>query len=133
MNKWFKRTRKGNTTRTTYLHDPPTHSYSYGNKFCRVTLTRKRSKIIQTIVRTVGGYRQITKKTISKSPTTKKPLNRPSKVKWNKPNFPKIKFKRTKPSSRRRRTRSPKINMSLFSFKWVMLYFIAVYLFYNLR
>lgn len=114
MAKWFKRTKKGNTTTTTYLdgRTPTTWSQSIGSGSYRQTLTHRGSKVIETITRKTGGYTQITKKT----------RNKKSKV--IKPYKPKTyKFKKAKKLRHRRTNRVDMRNIV-----FVILFAMAVYL-----
>lgn len=118
MAKWFKRTKKGNTTTTTYLdgRTPTTWSQSIGSGSYRQTLTHRGGKVIETITRKTGGYTQITKKTRNKKPKVIKPYK------------PKTyKFKKAK-KIRHRRTRSTTSTLPLRYIWYIILFNLAVYL-----
>ena len=73
MARWFKKTKSGGITKTTYLDGKPsTWSQSFGGGSYRQTLTHRGSKIVQTITQKMGGYTKITKKTLNKQPKIKK-------------------------------------------------------------
>ena len=121
MAKWFKRTKKGNITKTTYLdgRTPTTWSQSIGSGSYRQTLTHRGSKVIETITRKMGGYTQITKKTRNKKPKIIKPYK--SKV---------YKFKNPKKIRQRRARRASTKTLSLsIRYIWYVIFFMtAVYI-----
>ena len=117
MAKWFKRTKKGNTTTTTYLdgRTPTTWSQTIGGGSYRQTLTHRGSKVIETITRKTGGYTQITKKTRNKKPKVIKPYK--SKT---------YKFKKPKSIKQRRtRYRSTKSLSLSIRYIWYVIFFMA--------
>lgn len=121
MAKWFKKTKKGNTTKTTYLdgRTPSTWSQSTGGGSYRQTLTYRGGKVIETITRKMGGYTQITKKTRNKKPKVIKSY-KPKVFKFKKPK--KIRQRRTRPASIKT------LSLSI-RYVWYVIFFMtAVYL-----
>jgi len=87
MAKWFKRTKRGGTTYTTYLDGskPTTWSQSYTDGSTRRTYTHRGGKTTLTVTSKQGGYRKIEKKLLNKKqkPIKYKPPKK-IRVKWNK-------------------------------------------------
>ena len=89
MAKWFKRTKTGSTTYTTYLDGtkPTTWSQSYKDGSTRTTYTNRGGKITVTKTTKQGGYTNIEKRVANKKQKqikhkAWKPKHR---VKWGKP------------------------------------------------
>lgn len=88
MAKWFKRTKVGSTTYTTYLDGtkPTTWSQSYTDGSTRRTYTHRGGKTTLTITSKQGGYSKVEKKVLNKKQKNVKykPPKR-IRVKWAKP------------------------------------------------
>lgn len=88
MARWFKRTKRGSTTYTTYLgSQPTTWSQSYKDGSTRTTYTHRGGKLTITKTTKQGGYTKIEKRVADKKQKqikykAWKPKHR---VKWGKP------------------------------------------------
>lgn len=118
MTRWFKRTKKGNITVTTYLDGtkPTTWSQSIGSGSYRQTLTHRGSKVTETITRKTGGYTQIQKKTRNK---------KPKKTKAYKPKIYKFKKPKKLTYRRPRKTNNKNYKLSI-RYIWYVIFFMAV-------
>lgn len=113
MAKWFKRTKVGSTTYTTYLDGtkPTTWSQSYTDGSTRRTYTHRGGKTTLTITSKQGGYSKVEKKVLNK---------KQKNVKYKPPK--RIRVKLAKPIRARKLRRSTKTQA--ISFKILLYLFL---------